>query len=203
MRVHDAIPRELPVRPLSAPEIRAITRTVFVPSHPRRSDVLVVFGAPAASGRWAPAAELLHQGFAPRVVATGGARYRDGCDLPEAQGIRDALVAAGIPAASILVEDRSANTLENVLFTIELLDAMGPRPASLLFYCKSHHSGRVWRTLRRHLPGVALSCATYDAVYGAATVCAATWMHSEPAIRRVLAEHERIRVYAGRGDIAP
>ncbi|MGZ5772948.1 YdcF family protein [Ramlibacter sp.] len=203
MHAPERIPRELPIRELSPQETKAITDVVFAPSRPRRSDLLVIFGAPASSGRWTAAAQLLHDGFAPQAVATGGAPYQDGSAASEAAGIRSELIAAGVAASAILVEERSTNTLENVLFTIELLHALKARPKSLVFYCKSHHSGRVWRTLSKHLPEVRLSCATYDAAYGATSVPAESWMRSEVAVRRVLAEYERIRVYADRGDIAP
>ena len=201
MQPQDRIPRELPARELTACEIQEITDVVFAPSEPRASDLLLVFGAPACSGRWTPAAHLLRDGFAPRAVVTGGAPYQGGSEASEAEGIRTALVAAGVPSSAILVEARSTNTLENVRFTIELLAAVEMAPKSLLFYCKSHHSGRVWRTLSKYLPDVCLSCATYDAVYGGVSVSAANWTESVVAVQRVLAEYERIQVYSAQGDI--
>ncbi|MFL6694829.1 MAG: YdcF family protein [Ramlibacter sp.] len=201
MAAQRRIPRELPVRALTSSEIEEITAVVFTPSQPCRSDLLMVFGAPASSGRWEPAAELLGQGLAPRALVTGGAPYRDGSRGSEAQGVKTALVSAGIPESGILVEERSTNTLENVLFTIKLLNEIGATPRSLMFYCKAHHSGRVRRTLSKYLPEVVLSCATYDAVYEGASVSVTNWTESEIAVRRVLAEYARIRVYADRGDI--
>lgn len=203
MQGPERIPRELPIRELSSQETLRITEVVFAPSRPQRSDLLLIFGAPASSGRWTGAAQLLHDGFAPQAVATGGAPYQDGSEASEAAGIRSSLIAAGVRASAILVEERSTNTLENVLLTIDLLDALKARPKSLVFYCKSHHSGRVWRTLSKHLPDVRLSCATYDATYGASSISADGWVRSEVAVRRVLAEYERIRVYAASGDIDP
>jgi uncharacterized SAM-binding protein YcdF (DUF218 family) len=203
MQAQRAIPRELPARALSRTEIQEISNVVFAPSSPRRSDLLLIFGAPASSGRWSAAAQLLHEGLASRALATGGAPYRDGSAVSEAEGIRSALVTAGVQPSAVLIEERSTNTLENVLLSIELLDSLDARPKSLLFYCKSHHSGRVWRTLSKCLPGVPLSCATYDAVYAGTSVSANSWTRSDLAVRRVLAEFERIQVYAARGDIDP
>lgn len=184
-------------------EIQEISNVVFAPVSPRPSDLLLIFGAPASSGRWTPAAQLLQKGLAPRALATGGAPYQDGSAASEAEGIRSALIAAGVRPSAVLVEARSTNTLENVLLSIEMLDALETKPRSLLFYCKSHHSGRVWRTLSKHAPGMDLSCATYDAVYAGTSVSAGSWTRSELAVGRVLAEFERIQVYAARGDIDP
>lgn len=196
------ISRELPARELTPAEVQEITEAVFAPSLPRQSDLLLVFGASASSGRWASAAQLLLDGFAARALVTGGVPYQDGSTASEAAGIRNALLAAGVPASAVLVEERSTNTLENVLFAIELLDALESVPKSLLFYCKSHHSGRVWRTLSKYLPRASLSCLTYDATYLGTSVSAQTWSQSAIGVRRVLAEYERILVYGRRGDIA-
>ena len=48
---------------------------------------------------------------------------------PEARAIRDGLVAAGVPEAAILEEDRSHDTFENALHTIPLMRARGLGPA--------------------------------------------------------------------------
>ncbi len=69
------------------------------------------------------AAQLYHQGFAPKILFTGGlGRNTEGL-LTEPEAVRFARVAieCGVPEADILVEDRSTNTKENILFTRELL----------------------------------------------------------------------------------
>ena len=73
------------------------------------------------------AAELYHQGYAPKVLFTGGlGRNTEGL-LPEPEAIRFAKVAmeCGVPAADILIEDKSANTKENIEFTRCLLEREG------------------------------------------------------------------------------
>jgi hypothetical protein len=71
------------------------------------------------------AAELYHQGFAPKILFTGGlGRNTEGL-LPEPEAVRFARVAmeCGVPEEDILLEDRSTNTKENILFTRQLLEA--------------------------------------------------------------------------------
>ena len=73
------------------------------------------------------AAELYHQGYAPKVLFTGGlGRNTEGL-LPEPEAVRFAKVAmeCGVPAADILIEDKSANTKENIEFTRCLLEREG------------------------------------------------------------------------------
>ena len=73
------------------------------------------------------AAELYHQGFAPKILFTGGlGRNTEGL-MNEPEAVRFAKVAmeCGVPEADIILEDRSTNTKENILFTREKLAALG------------------------------------------------------------------------------
>lgn len=70
------------------------------------------------------AAELYHQGYAPKILFTGGlGRNTEGL-LPEPEAVRFAHVAmeCGVPEADILIESHSSNTKENILFTRQLLE---------------------------------------------------------------------------------
>ena len=70
------------------------------------------------------AAELYHQGYAPKILFTGGlGRNTEGL-LPEPEAVRFARVAmeCGVPEADILLEDQSSNTRENIEFTRRLLE---------------------------------------------------------------------------------
>lgn len=115
-----------------------------------RATALVVLGAavapdgrpsPALARRIALAARLWHGGAARLVVASGGA----GAHGPsEARAIREALVAAGLPAEAVIEEDRSRSTWENALFSIAILRRLGLGRAILV-------------TDRFHLPRALLS----------------------------------------------
>ena len=72
------------------------------------------------------AAELYHQGYGPKILFTGGlGRNTEGL-LPEPEAVRFAKVAmqCGVPEQDIILEDRSANTKENILFTCEKLESL-------------------------------------------------------------------------------
>ena len=80
------------------------------------------------------AAQLYHQGFAPKVLFTGGlGRNTEGL-LPVPEAVRFAKVAmeCGVPEGDIILEPNSTNTKENILFTHEKLEVLGmPEPRVL------------------------------------------------------------------------
>ena len=72
------------------------------------------------------AAELYHEGFAPKVLFTGGlGRNTEGL-LPEPEAVRFAKVAmeSGVPQEDIILEPDSTNTKENILFTRNRLETL-------------------------------------------------------------------------------
>ncbi|MBQ3193169.1 MAG: YdcF family protein [Oscillospiraceae bacterium] len=93
---------------------------------PEKADCIVGFGN-FNTDIARRAAELYHQGYAPKILFTGGlGRNTEGL-LPEPEAVRFARVAmeCGVPDGDIILEDRSSNTKENIEFTRELLSAMG------------------------------------------------------------------------------
>jgi uncharacterized SAM-binding protein YcdF (DUF218 family) len=77
---------------------------------------------PALARRIAQAARLWREGRAAAVIGSGALG-----DWPpsEARAIRDGLLAAGVPAAAILEEDRARSTFENALNSVALMRARG------------------------------------------------------------------------------
>lgn len=93
---------------------------------PQQADVIVGFGN-FNTDIARRAAELYHQGYAPKILFTGGlGRNTEGL-LPEPEAVRFARVAMewGVPKEDILLEDKSANTKENIEFTRQLLEKQG------------------------------------------------------------------------------
>ena len=73
------------------------------------------------------AAQLYHEGYAPKVLFTGGVgRNTDGLFTePEAVRFARVAMACGVPEEDILLEQRSTNTKENIEFTRALLQEAG------------------------------------------------------------------------------
>lgn len=78
-----------------------------------------------AGDRLVHAAHLYHAGKAPRIIVTGGAIELYGSVVPEAEAMRELLVALGVPDDAIVSEDRARNTYENALYVREILEEQG------------------------------------------------------------------------------
>ena len=70
------------------------------------------------------AAELYHQGYAPKILFTGGLGRNTKSLFPEPEAVKFARVAmaCGVPEADIILEDKSTNTKENIDFMREIFE---------------------------------------------------------------------------------
>jgi uncharacterized SAM-binding protein YcdF (DUF218 family) len=118
------------------------------------ADAIVVLGSrvypggragPSLTRRAQHAALLYAQGLAPRVVCTGA--QGDPTVPSEAQVGCDIVAAVGVPAAALLLEDRSHSTEENALYTAGLLLPLGAH--RVLLVSDSYHLYRAEVLFRR------------------------------------------------------
>jgi uncharacterized SAM-binding protein YcdF (DUF218 family) len=87
-------------------------------------DAIVVLGCRGSAAlrrRLEVGIRLFNEGAAPLLALSGGG----GSSLPEAELMRRAALAHGVPPAALLVEPGSRNTLENARETARLLSARG------------------------------------------------------------------------------
>jgi uncharacterized SAM-binding protein YcdF (DUF218 family) len=118
----------------------------------RPADAIVVMGAAEYDGRPSPvfharldhAVSLYRAGLAPILVVTGGKAAGDW--TTEAAVARDFAIAQGVPAGSILVEDRGRTTLESLRTVGEMLRDRGAR--DVVFVSDRTHMLRVLRMAR-------------------------------------------------------
>ena len=120
---------------------------------PAADQALVVLGAavrrdgtpsPALARRIALAARLHREGVALTVIASGGLGRHPPA---EAQAIRDGLLAAGVPHAAVIEEDRARSTYENARNSIAIMRARGLRRAVVV--TDAFHLPRALMTFRR------------------------------------------------------
>jgi len=100
------------------------------------------------------AAELFLEGWAPLLIFSGGlGRLTDGV-FAETEADKFAAIAVdkGVPAQSILIENRSTNTGENIIFTKALLKEKNLNPESFIVVQKPYMERRSFATFKKHWP---------------------------------------------------
>lgn len=99
-------------------------------------------------------AELFLAGRAPLLVFSGnvGALTAGMYGQPEAEHFAKLAIDLGVPAGSILVENRATNTGENILFTRTLLQEQGHDPTSFILVQKPFMERRAFATFRKIWP---------------------------------------------------
>ena len=101
------------------------------------------------------AAELYLQGWAPLVIMSGGLGNvtKDVWTEHEADQFARIAVDKGVPAKAILIENKSTNTGENIVFTRKLLDQENIDPQSFILVQKPYMERRTLATFQKQWPG--------------------------------------------------
>jgi uncharacterized SAM-binding protein YcdF (DUF218 family) len=99
-------------------------------------------------------AELFLQGWAPLLIFAGGlgAITRRLWHEPEADRFAGIAIEMGVPKDRILIENRSTNTGENILFTKQLLAGQGLDPQTFIVVQKPYMERRSYATFRKVWP---------------------------------------------------
>ena len=143
-------------------------------------------------------ASLYLGGFAPLLVLSGGLGNltRGVWDEPEARKFARVARSLGVPEESILIEDRSTNTGENVHFTRALLLERGLDPASFILVQKPYMERRTYATFRKAWP-------EKTAVVTSPSISYEDYPNEEIPLERVIhimvGDLQRLRVYPARG----
>jgi uncharacterized SAM-binding protein YcdF (DUF218 family) len=100
------------------------------------------------------AAQLFLEGWAPLLIFSGGLGTITGrlWREPEADQFAKVAVAKGVPRDRILIENRSTNTGENVLFTKRLLAERQIDPATFIVVQKPYMERRSYATFKKVWP---------------------------------------------------
>ncbi|MFS0838629.1 YdcF family protein [Paenibacillus sp. 1P03SA] len=200
------ISKDPEVPELNEIQINQLTNIVFLGNEIAPCDAIFVFGG-THPGHWESTIDAYKKGLGKKIIVTGGVsptgiKHKDWEDktVPEAHVIVKKLLDAGIPSNIIVYEDRSRNTLENVLFSKEVFDFNTIE--SILMVCKAHGAGRQYRTLAKHLPQeIKYFSYGFESSFDGQTINRENWMHSSKGRSRVYGEYLRICFYGDRGDI--
>ncbi len=99
--------------------------------------------------------ELFLQGFAPLIIFSGGfgVLTRQLYNKPEAEVLADEAIKLGVPKGKILIENKSTNTGENIVFTKKLLEDRKIDVNSFIVVQKPYMLRRAYATFKQQWPG--------------------------------------------------
>lgn len=168
---------------------------------PEAADCIVGFGCydEDISRR---AAQLYRQGLAPWVLFSGGfGRNTAGLwQTPEAERFAAIAEAEGVPEAAILVENRSTNSAENLIFTRQLLEERGIRVKRILAVHKPYMERRLYAAMRVYWPEVeAIYTSPQMTVTEHIRRAEALGMPERDIIETIAGDLQRMTLYAQKG----
>ena len=177
-----------------------ITEYVDIYAPPQEPTAHVIFG----TNQPFPidiAASRYHQGLAPLIIATGGVNRHNG--IIEGQEIHRALLERDVPATAIRYEDQSANTWQNVEYSLPFLREALTAGLPITAVSKWYHLRTIY-ALRRYLPDAAVFYAlTFDPIYDGEAVTRSNWPQHTGGKRRVVREWQEISQQVADGDLQP
>ncbi len=147
-------------------------------------------------------AELYLEGWAPLLIFSGGlgAITRQFWTEPEADQFAAIAIARGVPPDRILIENKSTNTGENVLFTKALLTEHQIDPAKLILVQKPYMERRTFATFRKVWPEkdivVTSPRVSFDEYLARYSNDA---LSSDDVISIMVGDLQRVKLYPGRG----
>ena len=127
---------------------------------PKKADAIVVFaGGVGESGkpgqgyeeRVKHAVELFKQGYAEYLIFSSGYIYT----LKEPEVMKAVATSMGVPEQAIILEEKAKNTLENVLYTSDILEKRQWK--SILLISSPYHMRRAFMVWKKNAPGITVT----------------------------------------------
>jgi len=166
-------------------------------NHKTGDCIFVVGSNMAVQSRLPKAVELYKQGRAGKILFSGGVKW-NGNGLPEAILLKNEAISLGVPEKDILIEDKSLNTLENVIASLLVLDREFHlyNIKRLLVVTAPYHMRRLHLNLKTYMPHWIqfTLCPANDRMTGKNN-----WFHNENSRKRVEIESAKVIHYVQQG----
>ena len=145
-----------------SPFVWMVAKPLHVAEPPRPADAIVVFaggvgetgkagGGGGYQERVKQAVDLYDEGMAPVMIFSSGYTFV----FHETLVMRDLAMSLGVPPSAIVLEDKAANTYENVALTRKILDRQGHR--QILLVSSPYHMRRALLVFHKVAPEVAVT----------------------------------------------
>lgn len=144
------------------------------------------------------AAEIYLQGWAPLLIFSGGLGRltKDLWSNTEAELFAKIALLKGVPEKDILIENRSTNTGENILFTRQLLHEKGLGPQRFILVQKPYMERRTYATFQKQWTGKTVYVTSPQISFNDYPT---TEIPMEQVINIMVGDLQRIRIYAEKG----
>lgn len=147
-------------------------------------------------------AQLYLDGYAPLILFSGGLgrNTKSRWNTSESERYRGIALEMGVPADAILIENRSTNTGENIVFSREILREKGLDRARLLCVHKPFMERRVYAAMKAYWPEADFSMSSPQLEmeeYIARTM--AQGMSEKAVIDVIVGDVQRMEIYAEKG----
>jgi uncharacterized SAM-binding protein YcdF (DUF218 family) len=168
-----------------------------VNNHLEKSDCILVLGSHDV--RVAErAAQIFLEGWAPLLIFSGGLGRltEDMWTETEADKFAKIAIEMGVPKEAVLIENKSTNTGENILFTQQLLDQHNLDPQSFIVVQKPYMERRSYATFKKHWPDKTLTVTSPQISF---LDYPNEEIQLEKVIHIMLGDLQRIKIYAEKG----
>ena len=181
--------------------LQVIWNYLCLHQQPRKADVIVGFGnfnedIPRR------AAELYLQGYAPKILFTGGLGRNTIGLLPESEADRFARIAigCGVPDEDIIREDKSTNTAENIIFTRKLLEDLNIPHDHILGVHQPFMERRITAAMGVYWPEQSFSVTSPQVTIPQYLEAAkAQGITENASISVIVGDFQRMKLYADKG----
>ena len=147
-------------------------------------------------------AQLYHEGYAPYVAFSGGlGRNTSGLwTQPEAQRFAEIAVGEGVPRENIILEDKSTNSAENLLFTPKVLAQQNIKAECIIAVHKPYMERRLYAAMQVYWPQVrAIYTSPQVSLHEHIEHAALVGMDEKAVIETIVGDLQRMKLYAQKG----
>lgn len=184
--------------------IEDITRFIFLEDTPAKCDIIFVPGT-SKSAVTEKAAQLYRDGIAPLVLPSGkfsssiGHFAADKIDNLKYYGkyatdfayCEHILMENGVPENAILREDRATNSMENAMYSAEVVRQLGVKVERAVICCQAFHARRAYLSYACHFPDAELFVVPTDTQ----GISRNDWFKTEKGYRKVMGEVAKCGAY--------
>lgn len=168
---------------------------------PEKSDVIFVFGS-TKEYIAEHAASLFLKGFSEYILVSGhmSTRSEKLFQKTEAEFLKEKIINFGVPANSIIMEEKAANTLENIILGMKELSRQKIKINSAILTAKPFHLRRCRATFKKQFPNVKILCSSPEMDFNE-YFSHETDKTEQETIIRFVEEIDRLKKYSEKGDI--